>query len=100
MSEYKRWEKAAIAGVSLVADAAVHLERTSNGFPSDRLLDGLHSMTFSSSEGKLLNKMSYFGYNGKLWSDFCVMLLRKQEYSSSKHRYASATLWISQNKIT
>ncbi|KAF3781482.1 TSL-kinase interacting protein 1 [Nymphaea thermarum] len=51
LSEYKRWEKAAIAGVSLVADAAVHLERTSNGFPSDRLLDGLHSMTFSSSEG-------------------------------------------------
>ncbi|MQL96689.1 hypothetical protein Taro_029369 [Colocasia esculenta] len=27
---YKRWEKAAIAGVSLVADAAEHLERTSN----------------------------------------------------------------------
>lgn len=26
---YKRWEKAAIAGVSLVADAAEHLERTS-----------------------------------------------------------------------
>lgn len=25
---YKRWEKAAIAGVSLVADAAEHLERT------------------------------------------------------------------------
>ncbi|XP_031477929.1 TSL-kinase interacting protein 1 isoform X2 [Nymphaea colorata] len=51
LSEYKRWEKAAIAGVSLVADAAVHLERTSNGFPSDRLLDGMHSMTFSCSEG-------------------------------------------------
>ncbi|CAH9050151.1 unnamed protein product [Cuscuta europaea] len=27
---YKRWEKAAIAGVSLVADAAEHLERTAN----------------------------------------------------------------------
>lgn len=27
---YKRWEKAAIAGVSLVADAAEHLERTTN----------------------------------------------------------------------
>ncbi|KAK9291498.1 hypothetical protein L1049_019446 [Liquidambar formosana] len=27
-SAYKRWEKAAIAGVSLVADAAEHLERT------------------------------------------------------------------------
>lgn len=26
---YKKWEKAAIAGVSLVADAAEHLERTS-----------------------------------------------------------------------
>lgn len=26
---YKRWEKAAIAGVSLVADAAEHLERAS-----------------------------------------------------------------------
>ena len=25
---YKKWEKAAIAGVSLVADAAEHLERT------------------------------------------------------------------------
>lgn len=25
---YKRWEKAAIAGVSLVADAAEHVERT------------------------------------------------------------------------
>lgn len=29
-SAYKKWEKAAIAGVSLVADAAEHLERTSN----------------------------------------------------------------------
>ncbi|XP_052173890.1 TSL-kinase interacting protein 1-like [Diospyros lotus] len=28
---YKRWEKAAIAGVSLVADAAEHLERTTMG---------------------------------------------------------------------
>ncbi|XP_078428592.1 TSL-kinase interacting protein 1 [Wolffia australiana] len=28
-SAYKKWEKAAIAGVSLVADAAEHLERTS-----------------------------------------------------------------------
>lgn len=27
---YKKWEKAAIAGVSLVADAAEHLERTTN----------------------------------------------------------------------
>ncbi|CAN6463336.1 unnamed protein product [Victoria cruziana] len=51
LSEYKRWEKAAIAGVSLVADAAVHLERTSNGFPSDGLFDGPRSKTFSASEG-------------------------------------------------
>ncbi|XP_039068283.1 TSL-kinase interacting protein 1-like isoform X2 [Hibiscus syriacus] len=29
-SAYKKWEKAAIAGVSLVADAAEHLERTIN----------------------------------------------------------------------
>ncbi|VFQ72894.1 unnamed protein product [Cuscuta campestris] len=29
-SAYKRWEKAAIAGVSLVADAAEHVERTTN----------------------------------------------------------------------
>ncbi|KAF3441833.1 hypothetical protein FNV43_RR15748 [Rhamnella rubrinervis] len=28
---YKKWEKAAIAGVSLVADAAEHLERTATG---------------------------------------------------------------------
>lgn len=28
---YKKWEKAAIAGVSLVADAAEHLERATTG---------------------------------------------------------------------
>ena len=28
---YKKWEKAAIAGVSLVADAAEHLERAATG---------------------------------------------------------------------
>ncbi|KAK1411809.1 hypothetical protein QVD17_32587 [Tagetes erecta] len=36
---YKKWEKAAIAGVSLVADAAEHLERTS--------LDNNHNMANS-----------------------------------------------------
>ncbi|XP_043705939.1 TSL-kinase interacting protein 1-like [Telopea speciosissima] len=38
---YKRWEKAAIAGVSLVADAAEHLERTTDKkvSPDQRTLD-------------------------------------------------------------
>nr|GFB44103.1 TSL-kinase interacting protein 1 isoform X1 [Tanacetum cinerariifolium] len=37
---YKRWEKAAIAGVSLVADAAEHLEQTA----LDRLVDAVQHM--------------------------------------------------------
>ncbi|KAI3748424.1 hypothetical protein L6452_11478 [Arctium lappa] len=37
---YKRWEKAAIAGVSLVADAAAHLEQTS----LDKLVDSVQYM--------------------------------------------------------
>nr|XP_043632338.1 TSL-kinase interacting protein 1-like [Erigeron canadensis] len=37
---YKKWEKAAIAGVSLVADAAAHLEQTA----LDRLVDSVQSM--------------------------------------------------------
>ncbi|KAI7725884.1 hypothetical protein M8C21_007900 [Ambrosia artemisiifolia] len=37
---YKKWEKAAIAGVSLVADAAAHLEQTSLG----KLVDGVQFM--------------------------------------------------------
>ncbi|KAL3513109.1 hypothetical protein ACH5RR_025826 [Cinchona calisaya] len=36
---YKRWEKAAIAGVSLVADAAEHLERTATDKEVDHLQD-------------------------------------------------------------
>lgn len=35
---YKKWEKAAIAGVSLVADAAEHLERTSTDKEVEREL--------------------------------------------------------------
>ncbi|KAF5178133.1 Tsl-kinase interacting protein [Thalictrum thalictroides] len=45
---YKRWEKAAIAGVSLVADAAEHLERTTinkNAFPDQGITDELFSST-------------------------------------------------------
>lgn len=30
-ASYKKWEKAAMVGVSLVADAAEHLERTTMG---------------------------------------------------------------------
>ncbi|KAK1421149.1 hypothetical protein QVD17_23276 [Tagetes erecta] len=37
---YKKWEKAAIAGVSLVADAAAHLEQTA----LDKLVDGVQFM--------------------------------------------------------
>ncbi|KAJ9184320.1 hypothetical protein P3X46_004055 [Hevea brasiliensis] len=37
---YKKWEKAAIAGVSLVADAAEHLERTA----TDKEIEHDHSM--------------------------------------------------------
>lgn len=37
---YKKWEKAAIAGVSLVADAAEHLERTA----TDKGIEHEHSM--------------------------------------------------------
>lgn len=37
---YKRWEKAAIAGVSLVADAAEHLEQTA----LDKLVDAVQYM--------------------------------------------------------
>ncbi|KAK9078650.1 hypothetical protein SSX86_002707 [Deinandra increscens subsp. villosa] len=37
---YKKWEKAAIAGVSLVADAAAHLEQTA----LDTLVDGVQFM--------------------------------------------------------
>lgn len=37
---YKKWEKAAIAGVSLVADAAAHLEQTS----LDKLVDSVQFM--------------------------------------------------------
>ncbi|KAJ0908567.1 putative transcription factor MYB-HB-like family [Helianthus annuus] len=37
---YRKWEKAAIAGVSLVADAAAHLEQTA----LDKLVDGVQFM--------------------------------------------------------
>ncbi|EPS71953.1 hypothetical protein M569_02804, partial [Genlisea aurea] len=37
---YKRWEKAAIAGVSLVADAAEHLERVDTDKEIENSLDG------------------------------------------------------------
>lgn len=40
---YKKWEKAAIAGVSLVADAAEHLERAATdkeGQQQDRSTEG------------------------------------------------------------
>lgn len=37
---YKKWEKAAIAGVSLVADAAEHLERTA----LDKLADSVQNV--------------------------------------------------------
>ncbi|KAK6126173.1 hypothetical protein DH2020_040092 [Rehmannia glutinosa] len=46
---YKRWEKAAIAGVSLVADAAEHLERSHDG--SQLVGEAAHSLqTFSQSK--------------------------------------------------
>ncbi|XP_022742372.1 TSL-kinase interacting protein 1-like isoform X2 [Durio zibethinus] len=53
---YKKWEKAAIAGVSLVADAAEHLERTTNDkdieqeqdtpVPGHKILDPIENNQF------------------------------------------------------
>ncbi|PIA53341.1 hypothetical protein AQUCO_00900130v1 [Aquilegia coerulea] len=58
---YKRWEKAAIAGVSLVADAAEHLERTTinkNAFPDQGSTDELFSSTMvpaKATDGQTVN---------------------------------------------
>ncbi|CAA7409196.1 unnamed protein product [Spirodela intermedia] len=60
-SAYKKWEKAAIAGVSLVADAAEHLERTSNdknGSISQGTLDMLPPSNCTT------NGKAYAGFSG------------------------------------
>ncbi|KAK9058805.1 hypothetical protein SSX86_023648 [Deinandra increscens subsp. villosa] len=64
---YKKWEKAAIAGVSLVADAAEHLERTS----LDKSATSLKSVNVSGDEGsdpiaKSIPRVPNFHQNMKL----------------------------------
>ncbi|WCJ34493.1 TSL-kinase interacting protein 1 [Euphorbia peplus] len=60
---YKKWEKAAIAGVSLVADAAEHLERTS----TDKEVVGDHGIAEARShdpiENNLLPSLPVFSQN-------------------------------------
>lgn len=59
---YKKWEKAAIAGVSLVADAAEHLERTT----TDKEVDhepGIAGQKDSDPVGKVLPPLPTFSHN-------------------------------------
>lgn len=59
---YKKWEKAAIAGVSLVADAAEHLERTA----TDKEVDqdpGIPGQKDSDLAGKALPPLPPFSQN-------------------------------------
>ncbi|KAL3839686.1 hypothetical protein ACJIZ3_024277 [Penstemon smallii] len=55
-SAYKRWEKAAIAGVSLVADAAEHLERTDTDKEIENVLE-THGHDGSQDVAKLVNPL-------------------------------------------
>ncbi|KAI3512135.1 hypothetical protein L1887_19343 [Cichorium endivia] len=56
---YKKWEKAAIAGVSLVADAAEHLERTA----LDKLADSVQDLQGSNPIPKSIPPVPTFHQN-------------------------------------
>ncbi|XP_058003468.1 TSL-kinase interacting protein 1 isoform X1 [Hevea brasiliensis] len=56
---YKKWEKAAIAGVSLVADAAEHLERTA----TDKEIEHDHQLKSPDAIEKGLLPLSAFSQN-------------------------------------
>lgn len=59
---YKKWEKAAIAGVSLVADAAEHLERTA----TDKELEQ-NQITSGESLAYLFFSIIYYGKSTASW---------------------------------